>query len=928
MKRIVEQQTRRYKMYKSGKKWIFAAVVTTAIMSSTYLTVQAETTNPSVSNEMPVKDTSATDSSQQATTTTHSNLTNNEADTRNGQVVPVESQPQSDAVESQTGTSSETEQGVNAGESTKPDGTSSFASATQPTDTSNESLTVDSSQPAKPGATNQQPNDLEGANQQPSNQTVPQDKPATTTSDTDNQLQTINNMIVKLAVSDNQAMMTSVVPDPALQKAIADAYNQSFYPSLNKTIQEITVADMQAIKTLRIPSFGSTGYQVLPQTFEGIQYCTNLKTLFISSAGNTDVPSDIDFSAIAKITSLERLDFDVVPFTTDKLPDLSKLPSLKKLSIDQSAGGDFWAESSNRLDNSVFKLLEQCHGLTTLSIEGTNIDSLMGLVGVKMANPNLSTIIFSKNRIKDLSVLKQGLNLDNVTRIVVSQQQVSSEYTLNHNDFSYNPETQQLSLPFSKLKDLIINPDGTPSYPTRSTVVNYNGKWVNATLTNNAFVIDGVTQSDFDNLKVFKWKPDWFLSDDYKTDGIFNFGGNAIRQTINVEASLPGANVTVQYVDEAGHEIAPTETLTGKIGDPYTTQAKEIPGYTLKNVTGNTTGTFSENAQSVTYVYQKVVDQSSITGHDVTINVNDSMPDAAALGASATDQAGKSIPVTLDTSAVDLAKPGSYPVTITASNGLSKIVYVHVLAQQPVAGAEVTVQYLDENGHEIAPTETLTGKIGDPYTTQVKEIAGYILKKVTGNATGTFSEKVQSVIYVYQKVADQSNVTGHDVTIDVNSPLPNVNDLGASATDQNGKTIPITLDTSAVDVTTPGSYPVIIKAANGLTKTVYVHVVALAVPETPNDSDGNGSSDAITKTPGENLTKDNRSGFQNDLHGFIVDDKGTNFSQSQTKQTQSNRKLPATGQRQSSLFLLLVEVALGLALMVWAFLQVERRKRK
>ncbi|HFH9947653.1 TPA: MucBP domain-containing protein, partial [Streptococcus suis] len=38
--------------------------------------------------------------------------------------------------------------------------------------------------------------------------------------------------------------------------------------------------------------------------------------------------------------------------------------------------------------------------------------------------------------------------------------------------------------------------------------------------------------------------------------------------------------------------------------------------------------------------------------------------------------------------------------------------------------ATVTVKYVDENGREILPPETITGKIGDPYTTNGKVISG------------------------------------------------------------------------------------------------------------------------------------------------------------------------------------------------------------
>ncbi|MCZ2493600.1 MucBP domain-containing protein, partial [Dellaglioa carnosa] len=66
-----------------------------------------------------------------------------------------------------------------------------------------------------------------------------------------------------------------------------------------------------------------------------------------------------------------------------------------------------------------------------------------------------------------------------------------------------------------------------------------------------------------------------------------------------------GADVTVKYVDEAGQSIAKDVIKTGNVGDKYTTEQKAITGYTFKEVTGGTTGSFTDKEQTVTYVYTK-----------------------------------------------------------------------------------------------------------------------------------------------------------------------------------------------------------------------------------------------------------------------------------------------------------------------------------
>lgn len=66
------------------------------------------------------------------------------------------------------------------------------------------------------------------------------------------------------------------------------------------------------------------------------------------------------------------------------------------------------------------------------------------------------------------------------------------------------------------------------------------------------------------------------------------------------------ANVTVKYVDESGKQVADSDTLTGFIGEDYTAVAKTIDNFELTKTPANATGVFSDTAQTVTFVYKKV----------------------------------------------------------------------------------------------------------------------------------------------------------------------------------------------------------------------------------------------------------------------------------------------------------------------------------
>ena len=64
-------------------------------------------------------------------------------------------------------------------------------------------------------------------------------------------------------------------------------------------------------------------------------------------------------------------------------------------------------------------------------------------------------------------------------------------------------------------------------------------------------------------------------------------------------------SVITKYTDESGKEIASRNSTTGVVGTAYSTDQKEISGYTFKEVQGNPTGSYTKGTTIVTYVYTK-----------------------------------------------------------------------------------------------------------------------------------------------------------------------------------------------------------------------------------------------------------------------------------------------------------------------------------
>ncbi|MBC6298032.1 LPXTG cell wall anchor domain-containing protein [Listeria sp. FSL L7-1517] len=94
---------------------------------------------------------------------------------------------------------------------------------------------------------------------------------------------------------------------------------------------------------------------------------------------------------------------------------------------------------------------------------------------------------------------------------------------------------------------------------------------------------------------------------------IFEQNGGSVNLQVpfkKIAEVQAGADVTVKYVDADGNELAAAETLSGNVDETYTSEAKTIDGWTLKETPANASGTFSDQAQTVTYVYEKNADEN------------------------------------------------------------------------------------------------------------------------------------------------------------------------------------------------------------------------------------------------------------------------------------------------------------------------------
>ncbi|MBC1465839.1 MucBP domain-containing protein [Listeria welshimeri] len=211
--------------------------------------------------------------------------------------------------------------------------------------------------------------------------------------------------------------------------------------------------------------------------------------------------------------------------------------------------------------------------------------------------------------------------------------------------------------------------------------------------------------------------------------------------------------VTVNYQDEQGNSVAPSETLKGDVGKTYKTVQKDVEGYDFKEVQGNTTGEFTTKAQVVNYIYAKTV--TPVEQGTVTVNYQDEQGNSVAPTETLKGDVGE----TYTTVQKDVEGYDFKEVQGNTSGEFTKEsqVVTYIYTQIPVPAANLTIEYLDENGNQIHEPKIISGNVGDPYdvTGDLDElqIEGYTIDttKLPANATGVLSNEPIQVIYIYNK---------------------------------------------------------------------------------------------------------------------------------------------------------------------------------
>ncbi|EAD7778353.1 class 1 internalin InlJ [Listeria monocytogenes] len=435
---------------------------------------------------------------------------------------------------------------------------------------------------------------------------------------------------------------------------------------------------------------------------------TPLTQLTYFDCGVNDL-TELDVSTLSELTTLQCIQNDLLEI------DLTHNTQLK----------DFKAEGCRKI-----KELDVTHNtqLYSLDCQGAGITELdlsknPKLIYLYVSNTELTELDVSHNtKLKDLFCVNTHIQ---------DFSSVGNIAALNNNLYA---EGQTITMPKETLTNnsltIAVSPDLLDQFGNPMNIEPGDGG-----------VYDQATNTiTWENLS----------TDNPAVTYTFTSENGAIVGTVTTPFEAPqpikGEDVTVHYLDDKGEKLAADEVLSGNLDDPYTSNAKDIPDYTLTTTPDNATGTFTTTSQSVTYVYTKNI----VAAEPVTVNYVDDTGKTLAPSETLNGNVGD----TYNTTAKQIegytlsTKPTNVTGQFTSS--AQTVNYIYTKNPAPEKGV-VEIHYVDENNKQLSSATEISGTVGDNYTTEPKTIDGYTLTTTPDNATGTFNTSSQTVTYVYTK---------------------------------------------------------------------------------------------------------------------------------------------------------------------------------
>ncbi|MCT3092699.1 hypothetical protein EFN92_08600 [Lactococcus lactis] len=367
-----------------------------------------------------------------------------------------------------------------------------------------------------------------------------------------------DNVLADSASTDSQTVsslqkedINSWMPDKNLQDTVAK--------SLGKTVSDLTKSDMPSLLTVNFESFPKD----TEVNLTGLELATNLQSLFTTNIIATNIPE----ISIAQNGTL---------FTRPNV--LKHVTPKGKFSNVHIGNYDAYLPASDLLGVGDDIANWQTSDLTIYTTQMTDFSQLR--IPSNVLENSYVTIITDAQ-----SVITPILIKDNNSNVLYSDENVK--------DISGNLLLSSLSNAAYLFYLTAFDKNGDPTYLTEDTDYSYTEKGIQfKNLPPNTDYIE--TQGLLPAL----------LSLTKNANISVNYGASF---KIPVKYMYSAKNITVKYIDTKGNTIpgSKDEILTGYIGDSFKSEQKSFEGYSFVNVEGQAEGIFSDQPQTIKYIYSK-----------------------------------------------------------------------------------------------------------------------------------------------------------------------------------------------------------------------------------------------------------------------------------------------------------------------------------
>ncbi len=561
--------------------------------------------------------------------------------------------------------------------------------------------------------------------------------------------------------SNRSVSLDAWMPDKNLQNEVAKG--------LNKTVDTITQEDMVNLKQL---DFSSLVKDTVVD-FTGLEYASNLQALYTTSIIATNVPK-ITMAENATLFTRPNVLAHILPkgsFSNIHIGNYDAyLTAQELIGVGQYLSG--WVTdyltvyASSMTDFSKLELSPEHHQNSQLSI----MTQEKILLEPMLVKDGQSDVLYKDRMMVDTqgNALLSSLSNKKYSYSIRGIDKNGYSFPLYENDgFELTEEGIQFknipaNVDYLSITSLVPNRLSTERAASTGTIqylVNYQVpvKYVNTAEDVTVKYLDENGQTLAPNVTLSGYVGDPFTTEEKDISGytLKKIQGDRIgtfsdvaQEVVYVYERSDAAPVTVRYEDKEGNELAAPTVMNGKVGLPYTSEAKAIPGWFVAQTPSNANGTYSETAQEVVYVYERS------DAAPVTVRFEDTEGNELAAPTVMNGKVG--LPYTSEAKTINGWYVSQTPTNAngTYSETAQEVVYVYERSD----AAPVTVKYEDTEGNQLSAPTVLSGKIGLPYTSEAKTIPGWYVSQTPTNANGTYSETAQEVVYVYER-SDAAPVT-------------------------------------------------------------------------------------------------------------------------------------------------------------------------